>query len=173
MLTSEIVIERPPNDVWAFFIAPDNWKKWSRLSLSTARWAVGGSLHFEKGMTSKIEAITPGQMVKYGDAWSEETWTFASHPSGTTVRVDETPRGIAYSDHGAAALAKTRLALEKMKAAIENTVEPESDEDETPPVENVAPPAEAPGFPRSGGMPSLVQDDDDGGPNPGLRRIPF
>ncbi len=170
MLTSEIVIERPPKVVWAFFIEADNWEKWSRLSLSTARWEVGGNLHFEKGMTSKVEAITPGAMVKFGDSWSEETWTFVFSPSGgTTVRVDETPKGMTYSDHGAAALAKTRKALEKMKDAIENPTEPEEPAEEEPEVPEVD---DAPTVP---GIPVFAEDDEDDGegPNPRLRRIPW
>ena len=167
---SEIEIDRPPAVVWAYFTEADNWENWSRLELHTARWEVGGSLHFEKGMTSQIEAITLGSMVKYGDSWSEEIWTFELTPSGgTLVKVDETPKGMTYSDHGAAALAKTRKALEKFKAAVESD-EPD-DEAEASPYAPEATPAqpEIPAF-----APDDPGDDDFGeGPNPRLRRIPF
>lgn len=166
MLKSEIEIDRPPATVWAFFTEPDNWELWSRLSLSTAHWHVGGSLYFEKGMTSKVEAVMPGSMVTFGDTWSEETWSFEATPSGgTLVRVDESPRSMAYTDHGAAALAKTAKALEKFKAVLED----DTSEAAVAAQHAGDAPVEPPSVVSS--IPELADDDEDPGPNPSLRRI--
>jgi uncharacterized protein YndB with AHSA1/START domain len=121
MLKSEIVVELPPYFVWAYFTQPDNWHQWSRLSLSTAHWEVGGRLRFEKGMTSTVDAIEEGSFVTFSDDWSEETWSFEPTRDGhTLVTVTENPKAMNYTDHGAAALEKTRKALEKFKAAAEH-----------------------------------------------------
>jgi uncharacterized protein YndB with AHSA1/START domain len=122
MLTSEVTVDRPPYFVWAYFTQPDNWHAWSRLSLATAHWEVGGRLRFEKNMTSTVDAIKDGSLVTFSDSWSEETWEFEPTPNGhTLVRVTENPKAMNYSDHGAAALAKTQASLGKFKAAIEAT----------------------------------------------------
>jgi len=124
VLTTDIVVESPPYFVWAYFIQPDNWRKWSRLTLESAHWETGGHLYFEKNMTSTIDAITPGTSVSFGDSWSQETWEFEPTPNGhTLVRVSEEPRAVKYTDHGKAALAKTHAALERFKAAIEAATE--------------------------------------------------
>ncbi len=121
MLKSEITVELPPYFVWAFFTQPDNWHLWSRLSLATAHWEVGGRLRFEKGMISTVSAVKEGSFVTFADDWSEETWEFEPTIDGhTLVRVTENPKAMHYTDHGAAALEKTRKTLEKFKAAAEH-----------------------------------------------------
>lgn len=55
-LTSEITGERPPHVVWAYFTQPGNWRRWSCVSLESARREVGGRMRFEKNMVSIVEA---------------------------------------------------------------------------------------------------------------------
>jgi hypothetical protein len=124
VLTTEIVVKSPPYFVWAYFTQPKTWGAWAKVSLSSAHWRPGGRLFFEKGVTATVDAIDEGRSVTFGDSWSEETWAFEATPDGhTRITVTEVPRAVKYTDHGAAALARTRAKLERLKAAIEPTEE--------------------------------------------------
>jgi uncharacterized protein YndB with AHSA1/START domain len=122
MLNAEITIERPSQDVWAYFAEPSNWEKWWGGGLEAAEWRAGGQLEWTLGGPSLITAVVPGRMVQIAGAWADTTWTFEPSGAGsTTVSWEESsPRGGAsFSDGGAAHLASLKSSLVKLKQQVE------------------------------------------------------
>lgn len=122
-MNAEIIIERSPKAVWAYFTEPGNWDKWWGGELKTAQWREGGKLEWAKGGSSSIEAITPGRMVQIDSRWFSQTFTFEPKGNGKTiVRIQEgLPKaGASFSDGGASHLAQLNSYLIKLKEHIEN-----------------------------------------------------
>ena len=121
MLTAEIIIERSPKIVWAYFTETKNWEKW-RGGVKAAQWRKGGKVEWELGGSSPITDFTPGKMVQIAGSWMDTIFTLEPTETEKTVfRMQEgSPKGGAsFNDGGAAELTKIRSSLAKFKEHVE------------------------------------------------------
>lgn len=112
-------IERKPEQVWQYFILPENWFAWWGGDLRSAEWAIGGTLVWEMGGASEVVDIVAGKMVKFGDSWVDNIFLF--EPDGedaTKVTYVQGIKGAAHSDVSSA-LAEIKACLWRLKEELE------------------------------------------------------
>lgn len=126
-----IIINRPSQVVWNFFINPDNWKKWNQgvLKKVDPGWQSGATLVWGNGDKSNIIMVEPQKIVQIGSTFMKTTYQFTALDKGSTkVEVKFAPMGGAlFSDGGLAHKAQISSARAKLNQCLESeTVESET-----------------------------------------------
>ena len=126
--SAEIVVDRSPQAVWAYFTESAHWKEWMGYGLTSAEWHPGGKLVTEDGGWGSaslwILELTPARSVRYqltGGFTEDTTFLFESLNGGrsTRVTVQEDYAGVSFTDGGAGKRAELRAALLKFKSLLE------------------------------------------------------
>jgi uncharacterized protein YndB with AHSA1/START domain len=127
IISASIVIERPPQAVWAFFTEAAHWKEWRRYGLSSAEWHPGGELHTEPyGGRISVLRSTPEKSIRLqskGSFTLDSAFTFESREDGrsTQVAADEDYSGVSFTDGGEGKRSDLRADLAKLKDLIEHS----------------------------------------------------
>jgi uncharacterized protein YndB with AHSA1/START domain len=127
IIDTSIVIERPPQAVWAFFTDAAHWKEWRRYGLSSAEWHPGGELHTEPyGGHMSVFKVVPEKSIHFqekGAFTADYTFVFESLEDGRSTRVtaEEDYSGVSFTDGGEGKRADLRADLAKLKDLIEHS----------------------------------------------------
>jgi uncharacterized protein YndB with AHSA1/START domain len=126
MPSTEIVIDRPLDDVWGYVTTSGNWKKWWGGALQGVEpsWQAGARLIWESGPGSKLSSLVPGERLTLTSPFIESTFRLVVRGDNATgVSISFAPRGGAqFSDGGSAHLKTVQGQLSKLKQCIESEI---------------------------------------------------
>lgn len=122
MPMTEIVVDRPCDEVWDCFVRPENWASWwAPLRDVRPGWQSGGTLVWANGDTTTLEEVTPRRRVALSARFIRSTYTFTPvNQLRTRVRYTFEPAGGAtFTDGGASANAQHAASLARLKRLVE------------------------------------------------------
>jgi uncharacterized protein YndB with AHSA1/START domain len=125
VIRAQVVIDRSPQIVWAYFTEVEHWHEWQGYGLESADWKPGGELRSELGGSSSIIELTPEKSVRYqltGSFTQDSLFTFESLEDGRATRVTAQLdyAGVSFSDGGASRRAGLEAALGRLKDLVES-----------------------------------------------------
>ena len=128
MMSVAIIIERPVDAVWDYFVVPENWKKWRIYGLKRVSpgWQKGASLFWELGGSSLIKDLIPKRMVTIGGDFMDDIYSFESDGNESTIVTFQqtSPFGGAFfTDGGRAAERQAEENLQRLKELMEAQAE--------------------------------------------------
>ena len=130
---AEVIINRRPETVWAFFIKPENWSKWHEqavLKEVNPGWQEGAIIVWGRGSTSTVRTFIPVKVVEIESPYITTTFNFTAlvEEGSTLLQAEFAPRGGAtFSDGGLA----HQVTLESQLFSLKQCVETETTENQT------------------------------------------
>lgn len=116
-------IAKPAAEVWAALTTSENWQAWhGSTPTATPGWEPGAMLVWPGGDRSTIEECVEGKVLTFAGMFLGTTLELVPQGNTTEVHYSFEPRGgAAFSDGGAAQLAKVEQQLERLKGLIEGS----------------------------------------------------
>lgn len=125
MINAEIIINKPLDIVWDFYINPKNWGKWWLKGIKKVipGWEEDAVVQWADDSECSVWSITPKKIVQLNSQWMRTTFKFSAVSEGTLLQVKLDARWEkGFDDRGVVERAELSSALKKLKESIENSL---------------------------------------------------
>ena len=122
MVNAEIVIDKPLDTVWDFYIDQKNWEKWWLKGINKVLpgWEEDAIVQWADKSECSVWSITPKKIVQLNSQWMRTTFKFSTVGEKSMLQVKMNARWEkGFKDRGVIERAELTGALSNLKKRIE------------------------------------------------------
>lgn len=124
MISAEVVISKPLDVVWAFYINSRNWGKWwlQGIKMVVPYWEEDAVVHWSDDSECTVWSIVPKETVQLNNQWVRTTFKFSEVNGETLVQIRLVAKWEKdFDGRGVLEEAKLLRALFKLRECVDNT----------------------------------------------------
>lgn len=122
MINAEVIVNKPLDAVWNFYINSKNWGKWwlQGIKKVVPGWEEDAVIHWLDDSECTVWNIAPKRIVQLDNQWMRTTFKFSEVDKGTLIQVKLMTRlEKSLEDRGIFEKTELERALSKLKEYIE------------------------------------------------------